>query len=55
MIAGVGYLIGSVESLVLTARIDFLDTLSDSLTLGELPIILWLLIRGANARHVAPG
>jgi hypothetical protein len=47
-IAGFGYLASSVTFLLLPAYGPILDKFATNLTLGELPIILWLLIWGAK-------
>jgi hypothetical protein len=47
-IAGFGYLASSVTFLLLPAYGPIVDKFATNLTLGELPIILWLLICGAK-------
>jgi hypothetical protein len=47
-IAGFGYLASSVTFLLLPAYGPIVDKFATNLTLGELPIILWLLIWGAK-------
>jgi hypothetical protein len=47
-IAGSGYLASSVTFLLLPAYGPIVDKFATNLTLGELPIILWLLIWGAK-------
>lgn len=50
MIAGVGYLLGTITFLVLPQYQSALSTLITLLEMGELPIILWLLIVGAKVQ-----
>lgn len=50
MMAGVGYVLSSVMSLVLPEYKAALSQLISVLEMGELPIIFWLLIVGAQAQ-----
>jgi hypothetical protein len=50
MVAGLGYLLGSFTSLILPHHVGILSDIAGILTLGEPPIILWLLIWGAKAQ-----
>jgi hypothetical protein len=47
-IGGAGYLLESFITLVMPRLTDSLLGVADTMTLGELPIILWLLIMGAR-------
>jgi hypothetical protein len=49
LIAGFGYLAGSVASIILPAHENFISQVTMPFTLGEFPIIFWLLIKGARA------
>jgi len=51
MIAGVGYLLGTITFLVLPQYQSALSTPITLLEMGELPIIFWLLIVGARVQH----
>jgi hypothetical protein len=53
IVAGVGYLLGSFTSLILPHPVGILSDIAGILTLGEPPIILWLLIWGAKAQSSA--
>ena len=50
IIAGVGYLLGTITFLILPQYQSALSTLITVLEMGELPIILWLLIVGVKAQ-----
>lgn len=50
IIAGVGYLLGTITFLILPQYQSALSTLITLLEMGELPIILWLLIVGVKAQ-----
>ena len=50
VIAGVGYLLGTITFLVLPQYQSALSTPITLLEMGELPIILWLLIVGAKVQ-----
>jgi len=50
IIAGVGYLLGTITFLVLPQYLSALSTFVTVLEMGELPIILWLLIMGAKVQ-----
>ena len=50
IVAGLGYLLGSFTSLILPHPISILGDVAGVLTLGEPPIIIWLLIWGAKAQ-----
>lgn len=50
IIAGVGYLLGTITFLILPQYQSALSTLITILEMGELPIILWLLIVGVKAQ-----
>jgi predicted transporter len=50
MIAGTAYLIGCVTALLLPAHSHTVSQLMLPLEAGELPIILWLLIKGAKVQ-----
>lgn len=50
MVAGVGYLLGSFTSLILPHPVGILGDVAGILTLGEPPIIIWLLIWGAKVQ-----
>lgn len=50
IVAGVGYLLGTITFLILPQYQSTLSTLITLLEMGELPIILWLLIVGAKAQ-----
>lgn len=55
-LAALGYLASSLTFLLLPAYGPVVDTFAATLTLCELPIILWLLIWGAKDQYVrAPG
>jgi hypothetical protein len=47
LLAGAGYVVASVGTLLFPASRDALDTLTSVLGFGELPIVLWLAIVGA--------
>jgi hypothetical protein len=49
-LAGVGYLANASTSLVLPAYASSVGGVAVALEMGELPIMLWLLIRGARPR-----
>jgi hypothetical protein len=51
MIAGVGYLASSFTILVLPQYASLVSKIALPLQFGELPIIFWLLIRGARTRR----
>jgi len=51
IIAGVGYLLGTITFLVLPQYQSALSSFITLLEMGELPIILWLLILGARVQH----
>ena len=53
MVAGVGYVTSSVTSLVLPADSHAVSRVMMPLYLGELPIMFWLLIRGAREPRVS--
>jgi hypothetical protein len=50
IIAGIGYLLGTITFLILPQYQSALSTLITLLEMGELPIILWLLIVGVKAQ-----
>lgn len=50
IVAGVGYLLGTITFLILPQYQSTLSMLITLLEMGELPIILWLLIVGAKAQ-----
>jgi Domain of unknown function (DUF4386) len=50
MIAGVGYVATSFTTLVLPRYAELVEKVAGPLYFGELPIIFWLLIRGARTR-----
>jgi Domain of unknown function (DUF4386) len=50
MVAGTGYLLETMGSLLFPAHADTLVNIAGLLELGEPPIILWLLIWGARPR-----
>ena len=50
IVAGVGYLLGTITFLILPQYHSALATLITILEMGELPIILWLLIVGVKAQ-----
>ena len=50
IVAGLGYLLGSFISLILPHPVSILGDVAGILTLGEPPIIIWLLILGAKAQ-----
>ena len=50
IIAGVGYVLGTITFLILPQYQSALSTLITLLEMGELPIILWLLIVGVKAQ-----
>lgn len=52
IVGGMGYVLGSLSSLVIPDRAPWLFDVASILQLGELPIIAWLAIWGARA--VAP-
>ncbi|HEY5411521.1 MAG TPA: DUF4386 domain-containing protein [Caulobacteraceae bacterium] len=54
MIAGAGYVIGSVVSLAAPQYGPSLGAAASMLELGELPIIAWLLLAGARPARTAP-
>ena len=47
-LAGAGYLAGSGASLLLPQHAHLVSPFATALELGELPIILWLVVRGAK-------
>jgi hypothetical protein len=49
-IAGLGYLAGSFASLLLPQYAHQVSPVATALEVGELPIIVWLLVRGARAQ-----
>jgi hypothetical protein len=53
MIAGVGYVVSSFTELVLPQYAPLVTQITGLLVFGELPIVFWLLIRGARARPAA--
>jgi hypothetical protein len=53
--AGVGYLISAFATLVLPQYAPLVSQIALPLEFGELPIIFWLLIRGANTPAVELG
>jgi hypothetical protein len=52
LVAGFAYLVGSVTSIVLPAQSDLVSRVMMPLYFGEVPIIFWLLIKGAKAAQV---
>ena len=50
IIAGLGYLLGTFNYLILPRPVSILGDVAGILELGEPPIILWLLIWGAKAQ-----
>jgi hypothetical protein len=50
LVAGAGYLVNSVTALTLPSVAPLVERLTSPLTLGELPIVVWLLIWGARAQ-----
>ena len=55
LVAGVGYLTSSVTTLVLPAYRPVVSRFMMPLYFGELPIIFWLLVKGANVPQTRPG
>lgn len=53
-LAGAGYVLGSVVALVLPQHEAAVAPIVMPLVMGELPIVFWLLIRGATERLPAP-
>jgi hypothetical protein len=53
MVAGIGYVVSAATSLVLPQHAPLVGRYAMFLYFGELPIILWLLIRGANEPRTA--
>lgn len=53
MIAGCGYIAGSLASLALPQYAPAVDRVTSILMAGELPIIFWLLIWGARPQRAA--
>jgi len=51
IIAGAGYLLGTITFLVLPQYYSALSTFATILEMGELPIIFWLLIVGAKVQN----
>lgn len=51
IVACVGYVLSSFMSIVMPQQKAMISTVLTILTLGELPIILWLLIVGAQEEH----
>jgi Domain of unknown function (DUF4386) len=52
LVAGVGYVTGATVDLMLPGLIDATGSLTTILTLGELPIVIWLVVWGAREQHV---
>ena len=48
MLAGIGYLVSSIDYLILTKHIPAVGQIAGILEFGEPPIMLWLLIWGAR-------
>lgn len=48
VVAGIGYLVGSVTTIVIPGQRQLLSRFLTPLYFGEVPIIFWLLIRGAK-------
>ena len=53
IMAGIGYVVGSFTSLLLPQHARLVSQPAMVLEFGELPIVFWLLIRGARARPSA--
>jgi hypothetical protein len=53
MIAGIGYILTSFTFFVLPAQLRTFRQMMTPLYFGEVPIILWMLIRGANVPDAA--
>lgn len=54
IVGGIGYVLGSLSSLVIPDRAFWLFDAAGILQLGELPIIAWLVIWGARVAAAAP-
>jgi len=52
MVAGFAYLVTSVTSIVLPRSLHVVSQIMMPLYFGEVPIIFWMLIRGAKAPEV---
>ena len=55
MIAGVAYVASSFTTLVLPRYAELVSKIALPLEVGEVPIIFWLLIRGARTRPADAG
>jgi hypothetical protein len=54
MVAGTGYLASAVVAIVLPAQLQIVSRLMTPLYFGELPIIFWLLVKGARVPQPRP-
>ncbi len=54
MIAGIGYVVTSIAFFVAPAQLKTIRQIMTPIYLGEVPIILWMLIRGAKLPDAAP-
>jgi hypothetical protein len=52
LITGAGYLVNSVAALTLPSIAPMVERLTTPLTLGELPMVVWLLVWGARPQPV---
>ena len=55
LVAGTAYVIGSVTAIVLPEHRPLVSKILTPFYLGEVPVIFWLMLKGARESHHAAG